>query len=104
MARKSWLENLLRRVTNSSAQEARKRPAKRLTALEVLEDRLAPATVTLAGSELKLDFAAANESVSIANSGGNITLTGAATGTFPTASVNQFTATDTSNAAGQSLT
>ena len=50
MARKSWLENLLRRVSNSSAPASRKRPGTRLRALEILEDRLAPAAATLVGS------------------------------------------------------
>ena len=49
-------------------------------------------------------YAAAGEAVTIVNDGANITLSGTATGTFPTTSVNQFTATDPIYTAGQSLT
>src|SRR4051812_23959672 len=100
MTRNTWLQNLRRRVTQSTPGAAQKPSAFRLRPLELLEDRLAPATVTLATGNLQLVFAAASEAVTVANDGANLTISGAATGTFPTSTVTQFTATDPSNAAG----
>jgi fibronectin-binding autotransporter adhesin len=50
MARKSWLEGLFRRVSRSSPKPSRKPNAFRLSAVEMLEDRLAPATLDWTGA------------------------------------------------------
>src|SRR5882672_3990131 len=104
MVRKSWLKSLMGRVSKSASSAPQKRWTFRLRPVELLEDRLAPASVSLVAGNLQLNYAAASEAVTIANDGANVTVSGAATGTFPAATVTQFTATDPSSAAGQSLT
>jgi fibronectin-binding autotransporter adhesin len=101
MARNSWLHRLIR--PSQPAAAAPRRSAFRLRPVERLEDRLAPANVSLVAGNLLLTYAAAGETVNVANDGTNINVSGAASGQFPTASVTQFTATD-AGLGGQALT
>src|SRR5437764_8110428 len=112
MSHESWLKGLLQRVAKPTRALPRKRPAFRLSAVELLESRVTPAVTfdsSVAG-KLTVNLSAANDAAVISQTAaGAITVNGAATGVSASSLVATpasivVTDTATGSAVGQSLT
>src|SRR5262245_39363697 len=107
MSRKSWLHNLVHRVSKTAAH-ARKRPAFAPVRVELLESRDAPATLTWTGAAGTTWSNSGNWTPSGVPSATNNTLNFNSTGTTSFTSTNdiagltglQISVTDSDNAAG----
>src|SRR5690349_135490 len=93
MARSSWLSRLFARARrhNTARPRTRSRWSPPPLRLEILEDRLAPATFQEAGNQLRLALAAGEQVSVVANSNDTYSLT-LGTGTW--------SGTDTAKAVG----
>ncbi len=99
-----WLKSLASHL--APRRRVRSRRFARPT-LQLLENRLAPATTSFASNILTVNFTAASETVTIANNGTNVTVgsSGTVTGTtsFTSSTVLGLVVTDTGNLASQVL-
>lgn len=92
----SWIRSLFGK-SSAPIRKSQTKPAGRRLDVVELEDRSTPATASQAGGVLSIDFVAANESVTVSNTAGTITVSGNASGTFT--GVDKIAVTD-SGAAG----
>lgn len=98
--------NIKRLISKWFTQRSRPRAARSslIVGLVRLEDRDTPASVALLANILMLNYAAPAENVTINNDGTNVSVSGAASGAFPTTNIKGIEVLDPSMSGGQSVT